>query len=79
MSNNIELDDLSQPRGRRPTEDDKDEGPRSLRSPETRKTEDGSTSLWAWTLATTLVQTFTTIFNASLKLQQPALQSFPCA
>ncbi|KIM58863.1 hypothetical protein SCLCIDRAFT_1218206 [Scleroderma citrinum Foug A] len=53
MSNNIELDDLSQPRGRRPTEDDKDEGPRSLRSPETRKTEDGSTSLWAWTLATT--------------------------
>jgi len=56
MSNNIELDDLSQPKGRsRPTEDSKDESPRSLHSPETRKTEDGSTSLWAWTLAATLV------------------------
>lgn len=54
MSNNIELDDLSQPKGRsRPTEDSKDESPRLLHSPETRKTEDGSTSLWAWTLAAT--------------------------
>lgn len=82
MSNNIEMDNLSQLREitGRARDDNSDERltSRTMDSPGIQKGEDGSTSLWAWTSAATFVQTFTSILNACLRLQQPALQPFHC-